>query len=225
MRRGRDVPRSRPPWVTWRRGRSRKTRVLTSMGSVPALPGMARFGATQSRGSATRSRTISGPAGRRSPSRATRRRRGRPPWPVAPPRPPSRRDGRGCRWRRPRACARCAVDVTRGALRAGVHGEVGQAGQLVVGDEVPGEDDDVDGHCAFGAIGAADEHTVDAVASGHSGHGCPRPHRHVEADAVSRGRRSGTSACAGGPSRARPVGRPPRGGSAPRSTRRARPPQ
>ena len=79
-------------------------------------------------------------------------------------------------------CARRAVDVTGRTDRAVIHRERGQAGELVVGDEVPAEHDDVDRHHAFGTVWAADEHSVHAVASGYRDDGRPGPHRHAEAD-------------------------------------------
>ena len=166
---------------------------------VPSRCGCARFGTTQSSGSATRTRTV---AGR--------------PWGGHRQRCSHAAAARPTDWARRAATSAVSAGCTRlpvaktpgvvvvpsasqaGPLVPGSIAETRQAGQLVVGDEVPAEDDDVDGNGSLGAVGSPEEHPVHSVAPGYTGHRGPGPDRHPEADAGQRGRRAGTSACAGG---------------------------
>ena len=77
--------------------------------------------------------------------------------------------------------ARGAIGSTGRAAGPRIDGEAGDAGQFVVGDEVPAEDDGVDRHRAFLAPRSPDEHAVDPVAPVHPRHCRPGPDRHPEA--------------------------------------------
>ena len=77
--------------------------------------------------------------------------------------------------------ARGAIGSTGGAAGPRIDRETGDAGKLVVGDEVPAEHDGVDRHRALLAPRSPDEHPVDPVAPVHPRHRRPCPDRHPEA--------------------------------------------
>ena len=181
MLRSRWEARSRPPWVTTTRGRSRKTRDLIRTGSPPWRAGSARFGTTQCNGSATSTRSVA--------HRTVRS----PPWrshsAAARPTDSGPLCGHVCRLGRMHDVARGEdpggrrhpPGRTGGTAGTGIDGETGQAGQLVVRDEVPAEDDGVDGHRALVAARTPDEHPVHSVAPVDAGHRRAGPDRHPEA--------------------------------------------
>jgi len=181
-RRGRNEPRSRPPWVTSRR----VVQKVPRSDEQGLNPGAARSGQVRHN-----------PKERVGHPQADPRGLDRAAVTVAQPRGGGAADRHRASCRDVRrlgrvdevagdedpGCARRAVDVTARTVRAGIDRELRQAGELVVGDEVPGEHDDVDSHRAFCAMGVTDEHPVHAVVPCHSDDGCPGPQRRPEADA------------------------------------------